>query len=475
MRDISEELLAKIQKRSQTVYENANPALRLYFSKGLNGELFRVYTIQSAPSIEPVDVTVKRTNTYTEPAEVFAITLQEGIATVWSKLLPYDDQIPWVFEFTLGTDITDVAIEFDGYWERDWLSGRFNLVTEESPWIYYVAGGNLYAQKWQDAPLLLDSGVVKCAALRGWVPANGIIENDQGLLVGYLKTDGKVYYRGYCALMGGGKGWDVAREVSYFGSDVVDFALFRTNDFRVGFVAESNGQILWAISKRNWAGMSVASETFSFNIVQSTMSMTLYEITSHAYSTPIETFALNTFGGMTVNLYEETPEDIPFGVSDARVVDSTHIAVTFDKPVFLWRPALLVNSMTLSVSSVVTATFDAETNTVLYELGVALEEQKEHLGVDIRLTSGVFILEQSATRRAFLPSTQVFAVGTMQQTIETFVAETFSMTLVATAPVFVLYEVTVHSYPAYPNETFAMTIVAGTMTMLLTDTTVDPV
>ena len=60
MRDFPLDLQEKINKKHQTIYENANPELKVLLSSGFNKELFRVYTIHEKTLITDIDVTAKK-------------------------------------------------------------------------------------------------------------------------------------------------------------------------------------------------------------------------------------------------------------------------------------------------------------------------------------------------------------------------------------------------------------------------------
>lgn len=257
MREISQELLAKIQSRQKTLYNNAQPELKAYFSRGLTTELFLVHTLQKSETLQAIDVTLKRLAVGTAPHEAYAVCVDDGLATVKSKHLPYDELTPWLDEFSVAANVTSVAIEFDGFWDRDFKSRRFDFVTEDVPWIFYVQGGALFARYWQETPIMLASGVSKISTIRGWLPVTREHHNDQGLIAGYIKTDGLVYYRAYCHQPDGTRIWEVERRVAAITATATDIALFRTNDFRVGFLTTVNGMMQWRLTERNYAGMSI--------------------------------------------------------------------------------------------------------------------------------------------------------------------------------------------------------------------------
>ena len=67
--------------------------------------------------------------------------------------------------------------------------------------------------------------------------------------------------------MAGTYSWEVEREVTSLPYNCVDIHLTRTNDFRVVFTVEtSTGDIYWAVTERNWAGMSFFPENITCNV-----------------------------------------------------------------------------------------------------------------------------------------------------------------------------------------------------------------
>lgn len=278
MRTIPSELLNRVKKKWQVPAENADPRMKIYLSRGFLNEFFEVFTIQNAgddESLSDVDVAVRRTETGDLPSEVFALAIKDGQAQVKSKPLPYDDQTPWIHHFTIAAFVTSVAIEFDGYWVRDPNKIRYNLITDDYPWIFYVQSGILYAQHWDDDPIELATGVSEISTLRGW--KNTVHwEKDQGLIVAYIKS-GTVYYRSYCQQDGGlPPMWENEREIEEW-SGVDNISMFRTNDYRMGFVAEMDGDIEWLITDRNWANMAIPPEFISVSPASISIDLTWLE------------------------------------------------------------------------------------------------------------------------------------------------------------------------------------------------------
>ncbi len=288
MRSIPSALLDRVKKKWQVPAENANPEMKVYLSRGFINDLFQVFTIQEGALLTELDATTRRPSLYSEPAEAFAVVVNNGVASVKSKPLPYDDQIPWVDEYVIGA-AEMVAIEFDGAWyyspstERGW-----NFVTEDVPWIFWTNnwGGTLYAQKGNDVDsrIELATAVNKIRAIRGWYTVEEGNYNDQGLIVAYTKTNGTVYYRTLAIQLDGTKQWELERVVSGLPTPVSDLALMRTNDFRVAFIVEYGGEAIWLVTTRNWSAMSIQRERITAKIQDVT-----FEVHPIVYTDTFET------------------------------------------------------------------------------------------------------------------------------------------------------------------------------------------
>ena len=342
MRAIPPELLARVKKRAQVPAENADPSLKILLSRGLVREMFQVFTVHNDEDLTDIDVTVRRLETTQIPAYACAIYVRDGIAHIKSKPLPYDDQSPWDYEFQVGA-ATAVAIEFDGYWDRDHATRRFNFVTEALPWVFYVQGGLLKAQYWQGSPLTLASNVTKVAAIRGWLPTEGTHASDQGLIVAYLKADGTMWYRAYCRQNDGSRLWEVERQVTAFPAGTIDdFALFRTNDFRIGFIAEIAGQCYWALTTRNWAGMSVWPERIAATVKD--FSMTVYQIQYPEHDSPDEhlSASITELGCWCC------PADTEVNVISVERVASDTLEIEFDTPIAVLDETWLLQHATVT-------------------------------------------------------------------------------------------------------------------------------
>lgn len=268
MRYIPPDLLAKIKSAQQTIYNNADPKMKIITSRGFTKELFIVETIHNKDNLSDLDTALKRSSTIAKPHEAYLIYIENDRVKTAKKELPYDPMVEWEYQFEVDMGFS-VAIEFNGYWERDYKTRRFNFVTEDVPWIFWVDPVNdLQAQLWDDenTKTELAEDVVKVVAMRGWIPAEAGHTDDQGLIVAYTKSDGLVYYRNYCIQSTGEYAWEVERQIVALPGPADNIGIFRTNDFRVGFLAEVAGAAHWALTTRNYSGMSVWPETIKASI-----------------------------------------------------------------------------------------------------------------------------------------------------------------------------------------------------------------
>jgi len=175
------------------------------------------------------------------------------------KKCPYAETpgAAWIAETTIG-EALDATIEFDGTWNIQFIPYVFN--TEEFPWVAWITlSGELCVKKLNaDTFVILATNAIKICSVRGWdnlyTPGN-----DQGLLLIYVKSDGLVYYRGYCKQANYSYLWETEQTLSEFSGSAVDVNAFRTNDFRIGInVLDSAGITHTYITTRNWAGMSIS-------------------------------------------------------------------------------------------------------------------------------------------------------------------------------------------------------------------------
>jgi hypothetical protein len=266
MRTIPYELRQKLLKDIQTKSTDAEPQLRVVATQSTTNTLLSEIIHKDIPASYG-DVAIRQLAGEKEPSLAYAVCLDNGTATVYERQFPSYLDKPWNFIWTLG-GASEVAIEFNGTWQINATKQWYYLQTELTPYLFFVQGGTLYVQKWQDAStrVPLATGVSEISACRGWQSSDEPLL-DQGLIVGYLKG-GNVYYRALCLQESGELLWETERQVSELGSGNTSLCVFRTNDFRVGFICENGGTFKYVLSSRTYAGQSVRSESVYSQVVQ---------------------------------------------------------------------------------------------------------------------------------------------------------------------------------------------------------------
>jgi len=279
--------------------------------------LLKARTIRTGVDLGPARVAVQRPDPFKGPTKLYMAYIEDGWAKVATSLMV--DRIPtqWDYEYSLATAI-DVAIEFDGRWERI-PGGQHAPYTVGSPFVAIVRPfGRLTVQRGQlDTPFeLAADGVSRVAMLRGW--KNTYLWNhDQGVIIAYIRN-GVVCYRNYAqqppdlpAI------WEPERIVTELPTPTQNIALFRTNDYRVGIICESNGRLYWTITTRNWALMAIEQHTIGAAITLETelISLTYTDIYNdlHTITGVIGLELLTLYGAAynnIVTIYNEDNETI---------------------------------------------------------------------------------------------------------------------------------------------------------------------
>lgn len=264
MKTIPAALREKLLNRVKAEATDSNPLIRVVATQT------SINTLLTEPIHEDIpqgygDITVRQTAQDYTMACAYAICLDNGIANIYRRNFPADLDFPWIHQWTVGA-ADDVAIEYDGHWKMDNTYAWYYLETEKFPYIFTLEGSELYVQKWDDSStrtLLATGNITSISSCKGW--RNKFqIEMDQGLVIGYIR-DGAVYYRALCAQPDGSMTWEIEHQVGALGQNNTSLSVIRTNDFRIGFLTEQSGQIKLALSKRNYAGMSVRPEVVHVN------------------------------------------------------------------------------------------------------------------------------------------------------------------------------------------------------------------
>ena len=289
MRSIPSTLQVKIESAFQTIHGNAEPHMDIIAQKVTKylteGTLLQARTIRTGTNLGPLDICIRREDVNADPTEIIMLYIENGTAKV--ATLPYvhtPDQ-DFEYQYTVGAAV-DVACDFDGRWYKitDRTGIYFDIAimwalqTFGEPYLVRVmANGSLHVQQGQSGASLqlASSNVTKCSVLRGWKNVY-LWNHDQGVIVAYIRS-GEVRYRNYAqqppdqpAL------WENERTIAEFDTSVnpaSNVSIFRTNDYRVGILAEISGAMHWVLTTRNWATMAIESHTISAAITDVTVSL----------------------------------------------------------------------------------------------------------------------------------------------------------------------------------------------------------
>lgn len=351
MRQITTQLNEKLKSNQQTPANKADPKMSIQVSRArmtvMDSDYWTVETMREKANLGDIGIAPRRFRPYGQPNRIYEIHVDNGIVGTSIREYPDTFKDGWKDQFTLGVG-SSVALAFDGNWQR--YRSAWRLVTEEKPWIFWVdSGGALWRQLWDDESSLsqLDSSVTYVRAIRAWRNLYSS-ELDQGIVVGYIKTDGTVWYRNYCRQADGTVTWEVARQVPYV-SNAVHLNLFLTNDYRVGFCIEkSNKEIQWIITQRNWAGMALIPEN-----IQTSVSLNEIKLIPIAYSgqNAVERIESRIRFGKVNFCPMETIINFSPSIIRAKRMDSNLVEIEYDTD--LYEVPNCPESFTISNNSIV--------------------------------------------------------------------------------------------------------------------------
>jgi len=271
MRSIPAALKEKLKNQFKVESTDSMARLRVVATQtSVNSLLSEPIHEDIAPALG--DVAVRQMSGDKDLALAYALCLDDGIATMYMRKFPAGFDFKWEQQFVFGA-ASDVALEFGGTWKMNAAEEWYYLETDEFPYIFFVRDGNLYVQYWRDdsTRALLATGVSQISACKGW-QSSVDIDLDQGLIIGYLK-DGAVFYRALCCQSDGSYIWETEHEVTTLGTGNTTLSVIRTNDFRIGFLTQNNGNMLLTLTHRNYAGMSVRPESMHINTANARMSL----------------------------------------------------------------------------------------------------------------------------------------------------------------------------------------------------------
>ncbi len=277
MREIPAELLNKLMSQHQTKSNGNDPKMSVIIARAkttvMDTTYFTTETIRTKTGLGDISLAGRRLKPYGTPDRIFEIHVDNGV--VKTAIREYPDKLKdgWKDQFVLGNG-SSVGIAFDGNWIR--YRKFWRLITSEKPFIFWVDDtGILWSQVWDDVStkFQLAIDVYKVKAIRAWKNA-AYRDKDQGVVVGFIKTDGSLNYRSYCQQIDSTYQWENEQLIAEFTDTAVSINMFITNDYRMGFVVENSlGSIKWFVTHRNWAGMASPDEYLKSSIRNITMNV----------------------------------------------------------------------------------------------------------------------------------------------------------------------------------------------------------
>lgn len=236
-----------------------------------------LYTIDGAHMAERLlnayykidDIAAKSQAIVPDPDLIYTIGVHQNTATI-RHILPNDIGLEkWTPDFIIP-QVKEAAIEFNGIWVA---KEKYRLLlTDEYPMIFFTDMDDILWYQYFDetAPIQLANDVVKISAVRGWryagAPAGSASNNDAGLVVAYIKVDGKAYYRRYIDLPGSTAYWSTETELEFTSAvePIQSITCARTNDYRMSFtITDNEGDSYSLLTGRYYQGDAVKSITIT--------------------------------------------------------------------------------------------------------------------------------------------------------------------------------------------------------------------
>lgn len=238
------------------------------FTRGL------LYTIDGAYlakrlmdiDIEIADITIMQLDTDASPSRIFAVSMEDGMARVRHRPIEGGTGVTWEPSYEVGPAV-NACIEFDGDWVRRGKAGGYTLITENLPWVAWIAPDKtLYAQRGLDVntQVVLSTEVDSISMVRGFKSLQ-TLEDDQGIIVLYVKN-GSLFYRNYCNQATTVALWELEQQITEAGNDVISAHIGRLNDYRIGVSVSALSSNKFFITSRIWAGMASPAENVATGI-----------------------------------------------------------------------------------------------------------------------------------------------------------------------------------------------------------------
>lgn len=262
----------------------------------IDGGYLAVRTLDIA--LDVTDIAIRQISSDNGPDQIWVVGLDNNEALIrYRDYKETNANVSWSAVGSLGRAL-HAAIEFDGSWVLRVGAGHYTIDTEEIPYIFIVDEENkllAYHGIDDEEPYELDTNVTFVRACRAYSSID-YPEQDQGLIVAYLKTDRTAWYRQYV--------WNEDRQQFYWltevqiGTDTWDHInVSRLNDYRVSFQLSNSEKNLWIYSDRTWVGQATPPEIFSLYTGYEDKSA-IYSLASFVRNIQIDSYS-------TTSVYDE--------------------------------------------------------------------------------------------------------------------------------------------------------------------------
>lgn len=238
MRKISNDISERLSRNIQTRENNANPSATVWVTRpqtAIKSEEFLERQDILNENIYDVSIAACHPVKNLSDSEIYIAYISNGIAKIL-KAATKTNILGHLWEpINFETNATAVSLAFNGKMVNS-LGDKTEIVTEDDPWVFWVAQDKLYARKINEGGVVNLSSEGSCAdvsAIRAVWSLNGAF--DFGLVVFFILNH-KIFYR---QLINGE--WMDALKVE-FGPENANWSkveAFRTWDYRIGIQAQT--------------------------------------------------------------------------------------------------------------------------------------------------------------------------------------------------------------------------------------------
>ena len=394
------------------------------------------------------DIAMARRVQDKEPSYIYAIGVDDDAVTV--KARPYSEiaNTAWEPRLLIGASKT-AAIEFDGDWDRSKAKWRF--ITHEVPWVIWTdLADTLYARLWDNEATKsqLATNVVQVKALRGWKTLEA--ENkDQGIVVAYIKTDGKAYYRRYVQRLDLTYFWTSEEILTQFTDEITSIDLFLANDYRLGItVTLITGITHWLLTPRNYSALSTGpAGVVALDHSDISIKVVPTEIVTKENKGPSETVEILDFASRLAFYINEGPplpaKQVRLQATNGYVVNSRKFVVEFNYPVSFWTT---LNRLSM-VQDLGLTEVTVDGHTVTFETDRDLDTK----GFMIRIGGGTLVAATTNNFSEVYQGNDLWIRGTDEPILETIRLDYCNITAS-----FVLTEAQVYEQPVFEKDTIRL-------------------